>query len=294
MKYLLILAGILFMAGCTGDREDGEIKIAVSFAGDHPLSTAQYYQGIEDIKRHDNVSVTVRSAFMNHEMQMRQIDTLLADEPDIVVLEVVDPNSGTQIISRIRTAGVPVIGYNRLATGTYDLIVTPDYKSIARKTAEMIIRQLGTGNRTVLLVRDQYFGPQDSIFAYTIAATLEDPGNVAVMHVHIADIEMQFSPPDAVVCTTPESLRYLVSSHTLMPDKLLLIGPAQYELLDEPISVTLMLIDIRPYDSGARIVEAAAGYARGAFRHQHVDVIRIGDALMPVVYTPHRITIYND
>jgi DNA-binding LacI/PurR family transcriptional regulator len=294
MKYVLTLFGILFIAGCTVDREEREIKIAISFAGDHPITIAQYYQGIEDITRDYKVSVTVQSALMNHELQQRQIDTLLTDNPSVVALEVVDPHRGEQLISRIEAAGVPVIGFNRLAAGTYDLVVTPDYKTIARETAEMMIRQLGTGDRTVVLVRDQYFGPQDSLFAYTIAAILEDPGNFTVRHMHISDIEMQFLPPDAVVCTTPESLRYLVSSRARMPDKLLLIGPAQYELLDDPVSVTLMLIDIRPYDAGARIVESAAGYARGAFRHRHTDVIRVGDELFPVVYTPHRITIYND
>jgi len=302
MRKIIFLLGFLFFAGCNGDREPEPVTIAVSLAGEALFTATQYYQGIDEALQNRSDTVAIRTAMIDHKLQSRHIDTLLTLDPDVFVIEITDQQKGDELIAKIKNANVPVIGFNRLAKNqNYDLIITPDYKSIAQSMAEKTAEYANGNNQKIIMLHDPEFGAQNSLIVDTYLASLKDFDNLTFstheVNYTITDDRHKIEIPettlddaDIIVCSTPSLTSYIATSyHNAKPS--LLVGFGTRETFEEFGHINALLFDLQPFDTGVRIAESAIRYTRGEFRHYDGNVFQFGENIFPVVYTPHRVVL---
>ncbi len=311
MKYMWIIVIVLLTSGCDRDREERTVHIAVSLAGTDIITLTKHIQGITDAAEDENITVTWRTAMMDQELQRRQLDTLLAEVPDIIVVEIADARKADELFVKIKQSGLPVVGFNRLAPGfQYDLIVRPDYKSIGHEIAEIVIEKYDRRKKNVLLLHGLLFNDQESIFIERFLNSIEQFDNFDVKkveavhidngptgHIDIPDIDVLLKNMDIAIATNPFLTRSLIAGIMFMDKEGVEHRAPLIAGFDEREIFTfakieydnLLLIDRQPYNAGIRLIDAAADYARGAFRHLDGPVIRIGAYVIPVIYTPHTV-----
>lgn len=307
MKYVWFFIIVIVFAGCERDREEREIHIAVSLAGADQFTSMQHLKGLQDAAGGENITVSWRLAMMDADMQSRQLDTLLAGNPDIIAVSIADPRRPDDIIGKLKTAEIPVVGFNRLVPKfQYDLVVTPNYRSMGKDIAQQIINRDEPDIKNILLLHGLLTGVQDSLIVNSFLNTIEQYERYAVRVIEAehpkGNLRGSIHIPgdtDVIVAVNP----YLTgtvsdiikdsdedgSDHTSP----IIIGVGEPEMYLGIESDKLFLVSRQPYDGAIRLVDAAADYVRGRFRHDSEDVMQIGDYIYPVVYTPHR-TIHNN
>ncbi len=308
MKFVWFILFLCIATGCDREHEERPIRIAVSLAGIDGLTTTQQIEGMNNAAENVNVEITWRTAFSDHELQKRQIDTLLAKDHDIIAVEVADPRKSDEIFGKIRQSGLPVIGFNRLAPGfQYDLIVSPEYKTIGRELTEILIEKYDDGKKNVLLLHGLLLNDQESLFMEGFLNAIETADHFAITmveafhvengltgRIEIPDFNKELLRITDIVVTTNWYNAFSAAVGLLNTDQEgiehrspVIAGFGDREVLTTIGYDNLLLIDLQPYTAGIRLIDSAAGFVRGEFRHYDGPVIRIGEHLMPVVYTPH-------
>ncbi len=308
MKFAWFIVFLCIVAGCDREREERTISIAVSLAGSQIVTTTQHLQGIIDAADNELVELSWRAAWSDHEMQKRQIDTLLAKDHDIIAVEITDPRKAEEILGKIKQSGVPVIGFNRLAPGfQYDLIVSPDYRTIGRELAEIVIEKYDEEKKNLLLLHGLLFNDQESIFMEGFLNAIETADHFAITMIEAFHVDNgpsgRIEIPgydqellqniDIAIATNSHLTRTLavfMEKGNIEHRKPLIAGFGERGILMRIGYDNLLLVDHQTYTAGTRLIESAAGFVRGEFRHLNGPVIRIGEHLMPVIYTPHIIT----
>lgn len=304
MKYVWFIIILVLFTGCERDREERTVYVAVSLAGTDPITAAHYVEGISDAAGNGKITVDWRNAMMNPDLQKRQIDTLIAEEPDIIAVEITGPPVTGELLHNVKREGIPVIGFNRLVPGyPYDLIISSDYKAIGSELASIITEKYGSDETNILILHGILSAGQESVLIEKFLDETDafDNFNVTMFEqterVDVPGLQLRLRQADIVVAANYVLTRRLVAE-ILSPDNKsiehrspLIIGFGERELFaaSEIGYDNLILIDRQPYTAAARLIDAAAGYARGAFRHHDGPVIRIGEYMIPVIYTPHRI-----
>ncbi len=309
MKYIWFFLSLLILLGCEREREERTIHIAVSLAGSDAISSVKHIQGITDAAENENIELSWRTARWDYELQYRHIDTLLADDPDIIVIEIANPHKSNKIFERIEQQRIPVIGFNRLATAfQYDLVVNPDYQTIGVELAEAIIDTYDSQDTNVLFLHDLLFGDHGKSIVESFLSTIENHSNFKIktveashqnegpdIGIELPDITEQLQKADAAIATNPHLTRSLAQEIKMMDEagiehkSPLIAGIGGDETSIMIDYDNLLLIDRQPYTAGIYLIDAASDYIRGEFRHLEGPVLRIGDYIIPVVYTQHRI-----
>jgi hypothetical protein len=307
-RYLYPVLFIVLLAGCTGEREEKTVHVAVLLSGADRSAANQYVRAMDLSANAFGTEVTWRVAGLDPSLQRRQLDTLLTLQPDVVVFEPADPHTAGELIARTERAGVPVIGFNRpVSQRPYDLFITPDYKSIAREMADTVREHLGREGGSVLFVHDAESGIQDSLMLRAFLDALDGyvdiridveelfGGNDPTGRYRISDPEALVSSADIIVCShaglTGVLTDALSSFRTVQPSGItpLLIGIGDEAAIAELGEIRLLLFDLLSFDTGKRVLETAAHYARGGYRHYTGPVYRSSEYMFPVVYTPYRV-----
>jgi len=295
MRYVWFSVIILLTMGCDREREERTIHIAVSLAGTDAYASTKHIQAITDAAENGNIDVSWRIAQWDHELQNRQIDTLLAEGPDIIAVEITDPRRADEILGQIQQQGIPVVGFNRLAPSfQYDLIVGPDYHGIGNELAKALIDRYDSREINVLLFHGSLFGDRDSLIVESFISAIEKYDNFTVQKKEIVQREL-LQDSDAAIAIDPLLTRRLVQSITEMDEAGMehrspfIAGIGEKESFTMIDYDNLLLIDRQPYTAGTLLVNAASDYARGEFRHLEGPVVQVGEYMMPVVYTPYRV-----
>lgn len=315
MKFVWLIVFLCIIAGCDREREERPIRVAVSLGGTDVLTTTKHIQGMTEAAENAHVDITWRTAFSDYALQKRQIDTLLAKNHDIIAVEVADPRKADEIFGRIKRSGLPVIGFNRLAPGfQYNLIVSPDYRTIGRELAEIISERYGNGKKNVLLLHGLLFNDQESIFIEGFLDALEQFDNFTVTkfeafhvdngptgRIEIPDFNKELlRKADIVVATNWYNAFYWAVGLLNMDQESIghrspvIAGFGERDILTIIGYDNLLLVELHPYTMGLRLIESVNDYVRGEFRHPDRSVIRIGDHMIPVVYTPHKFVFTDE
>lgn len=295
MRYVWFSIIILLTIGCDREREERTIHMAVSLAGTDAYASTKYIQAITDAAEDGNIDVIWRIAQWDHELQNRQIDTLLAETPDIIAVEITDPRRADEILGPIQQQEIPVVGFNRLAPSfQYDLIVDPDYYEIGNELAEAVVERYDSREINILLLYGSLFSGQDSLIIESFLSVIEEYDNFTVQKKETVQKEL-LQDSDAAIAIDPLLTRRLVQSITEMDEAGMehrspfIAGIGEKESFTMIDYDNLLLIDRQPYTAGTLLVNAASDYARGEFRHLEGPVIQVGEYMMPVVYTPYRV-----
>ncbi len=295
MRYVWFSIIILLTIGCDREREERTIHMAVSLAGTDAYASTKYIQAITDAAEDGNIDVIWRIAQWDHELQNRQIDTLFAEMPDIIAVEITDPRRADEILGPIQQQEIPVVGFNRLAPSfQYDLIVSPDYYEIGNELAEAVVERYDSREINILLLYGSVFSGQDSLIIESFLSVIEEYDNFTVQKKETVQKEL-LQDSNAAIAIDPLLTRRLVQSITEMDEAGMehrspfIAGIGEKESFTMIDYDNLLLIDRQQYTAGTLLVNAASDYARGEFRHLEGPVIQVGEYMMPVVYTPYRV-----
>ena len=295
MRYVWFSIIILLTIGCDREREERTVHIAVSLAGTDAYASTKHIQAITDAAEDGNIDVIWRIAQWDHELQNRQIDTLFAEMPDIIAVEITDPRRADEILGPIQQQEIPVVGFNRLAPSfQYDLIVSPDYYEIGNELAEAVVERYDSREINILLLYGSVFSGQDSLIIESFLSVIEEYDNFTVQKKETVQKEL-LQDSNAAIAIDPLLTRRLVQSITEMDEAGMehrspfIAGIGEKESFTMIDYDNLLLIDRQQYTAGTLLVNAASDYARGEFRHLEGPVIQVGEYMMPVVYTPYRV-----
>lgn len=102
---------------------------------------------------HDNVELHVVSADDNDKHQIRQINTFMNEDVDLLIVSPNQMNTVTPAIDRAYDSGIPVVLFDRKTdSGKYTAFVGADNEKIGRTIGEYIATRLG-GKGTVVEIR---------------------------------------------------------------------------------------------------------------------------------------------
>lgn len=123
----------------------------------------------------DNIEVSIQSANDDTALQVSQCENLLNTGIDVLIIQPLDGSTVTPVIDACHDEGVPVISYDRMATGCdVDYYVTFDSVKVGEIQAQYVIDQAPEGNYIWLLG-----GPEDQ------NATLVAEGQTKVLQEYI-------------------------------------------------------------------------------------------------------------
>ena len=95
-------------------------------------------------------AVVIRSANGDDDLQFRQIKNLLNDGIDVLVFLPHDTGKAGRIVEAAHAKHVPVISYDRLASGAVDLYVGFDLFSVGRQQAQSLVDRAPKGKYLLL------------------------------------------------------------------------------------------------------------------------------------------------
>jgi D-xylose transport system substrate-binding protein len=95
-------------------------------------------------------AVVIRSANGDDDLQLRQIKELLEEGIDVLVFLPHDTSKAGRIVEAAHVKHVPVISYDRLASGLVDLYVGFDLFSVGREQAQSLVDRAPKGNYLLL------------------------------------------------------------------------------------------------------------------------------------------------
>ncbi|MDR7324939.1 sugar ABC transporter substrate-binding protein [Catenuloplanes niger] len=94
-----------------------------------------------------NCEVLYRNADSDAAQQATQAAELLAQDIRVLILDAVDATAAASVVTDAEARGVPVVAYDRLATGPVDYYVSFDNEKVGQVQAQSLLDALG-GERT--------------------------------------------------------------------------------------------------------------------------------------------------
>ncbi|MEU3795819.1 multiple monosaccharide ABC transporter substrate-binding protein [Streptomyces fructofermentans] len=93
-------------------------------------------------------STTLRYADNDPETQVTQVEAMIADGVDALVIASVDGRAFKDVLSKAKSANIPVISYDRLILGSdaVDYYATFDNVKVGQQQADFLVEQLGLVN----------------------------------------------------------------------------------------------------------------------------------------------------
>lgn len=116
-----------------GTKENGRIVIGMAMNEEidfiNELQTA-----LEDIAQADDgVEMIFTNANSDAEKQLSDVDSLIAQKPDVIVLRVVDADAGVACVEAVKNAGIPcVVQDTAVNTELYDCRIVGDQATVGR------------------------------------------------------------------------------------------------------------------------------------------------------------------
>ncbi|MDX1547222.1 MAG: sugar ABC transporter substrate-binding protein [Rhodothermales bacterium] len=156
LRFAVLLPALLLLGGCAApDEGKGTVFYLVPSLLDE--FQTESVKAIEEAFTALGYRVRVLDAQNRAEVQLNQLDDALLLGPAAVIIAAVDYDSVVPGIERVRAAGVPVLAFDRLVTGTQvDLSVVAGTVEMGRMAAREIVRLLearhGAAQGTVLQI----------------------------------------------------------------------------------------------------------------------------------------------
>lgn len=157
---VVTILGIGSLAACgandaadSGDGEGGGKKIALLLpeskttryeAQDRPLFEAKVEELCADCE------ISYFNADQDPAKQQQQVETAIAEEVGVIVLDPVDGKSAAGLVTSAQDAGIPVIAYDRFIEGA-DYYMSFDNATVGKLQAEALVEATGGKGRILML-----------------------------------------------------------------------------------------------------------------------------------------------
>ncbi|GIN91705.1 D-xylose ABC transporter substrate-binding protein [Siminovitchia terrae] len=166
--FTILLASIVFMAGCiqseeagvkptTGKKNDDDIVIGFSVGTTKQERWQREVEMAKEFAAKNGFELMVQSAEEDASKQVKQVENLITKGMDVLLISAQDSESAGAVVDVAHEAGVPVVAYDRLVkNGDLDYYVTFDTEKVGELQAKSLVEQYPKGNYIWLLG-----GPED-------------------------------------------------------------------------------------------------------------------------------------
>ncbi|UGU14927.1 substrate-binding domain-containing protein [Sinomicrobium kalidii] len=147
-----LLAGIVF--ACSGLKEKDEIKIGFS----QGMTTDDWRKQMNKSMRleaslHDNVELTILDANDDVEKQVKDIETLIGNQSDILIISPIQSRPVTAIVEKSIKAGIPVIVIDRkIENESYTAYIGADNIEVGRNAGRYIASNTSGKGKEIKIV----------------------------------------------------------------------------------------------------------------------------------------------
>lgn len=213
-KFLLLML-IVLLTSCQKSEKDIQIGFLI-----HSLSSSRWQMDTELIRKRAEergVKITIKNAEGDENIQLGQVNELLAEDIDVIIVVAANQNTAAGIIRSAHKQNVPVIAYDRMIRNSdVDYLVSFQYDMVGQLMIDYAIRKRPSGNY-VILWGDPSDGNAQAVQSAQIRAI--DPylknGQINLMYKTFIDgwskenafffmkqiIEFSQSGIDAVICS---------------------------------------------------------------------------------------------
>ena len=139
--FFLLCAGLVgCLIGCSSHRPSPQYRIGVSQCSDDAWRQRMNYELQRELIFHPELSLHIRQASDNSEIQCQQIDSFIAERVDLLI---VSPNEAEEVkpaVSRAYDAGIPVIVADRQVSGEkWTAFIGGDNYSVGQLMAQWLL-----------------------------------------------------------------------------------------------------------------------------------------------------------
>jgi len=138
-------------ASAAASAADDEFIVGVSWNNyDQPRWACCDAPGIREVVEAAGGKVIETVAANSNEIQLSNIDGLIAQGMDVLILLAKDPDAMTAKLAELKSLGIPVIGYDRLVDNPDVFYLTFDNQGVGRIMAEIITGLVPKGNYAII------------------------------------------------------------------------------------------------------------------------------------------------
>ena len=159
-----------------------ETKTTRYEAFDHPL----FQKALSDLC--PDCQLKYANSNQDAAQQQSQAESMLTQGIDVMVLDPVDGAAAEAIVNKAQAQGVPVVSYDRLASGPVSYYVSFDNKKVGELQGQELLKQLGSGASSdkIVMINGSPTDPNAAQFKAGAHSVLD--GNV--------DIAKEYDTPD--------------------------------------------------------------------------------------------------
>ncbi|WP_066633596.1 substrate-binding domain-containing protein [Desulfolucanica intricata] len=195
LKKLLLLGVLalsLSLTGCPGKGEQKPItppvKIGISLAGMERDGNQIIKKVMNERRRKDRVNLIWQDAQNDPDKQQKQIEQLLEQNVKVVILQLVDPSMGPDIVPKLTEKGVKVLALETLPANTpLDGYIASDHRRVGELQARYVLQQAAAAGKPFRVLVLQ--GDPLDLAARDITAANEEvlKGNPQVAELRVKD-----------------------------------------------------------------------------------------------------------
>ena len=138
-------------AAATGSPADDELVVGISWNNyDQPRWACCDAPGIKEVVEAAGGRVIETVAANSTEIQLSNIDGLIAQGMDVLILLAKDPDAMQAKLDEVKGLGIPIIGYDRLVEDEEVFYITFDNQGVGRIMAETLTALVPEGNYAII------------------------------------------------------------------------------------------------------------------------------------------------
>lgn len=128
-------AAVITLGVCSMGASAEEEKLVIGMAMNEEIDFVNELQNAlkEQAEKAGDVEIIFTNANGNAEKQLSDIDSLIAQEPDVIVMRTVDPDAGISCVEAVKNAGIAcVVQDTSVNTDIYDCRITGDQSLVGQ------------------------------------------------------------------------------------------------------------------------------------------------------------------
>ena len=157
----------------------GFVPIAMGFN-----ETQAWRAGMERQAKDLGYEVVVRDPNWNIEAGIQAINSLIAEKPDVLIVESIDDRSYNKLVKKAMDAGIPTIQMQLRSQVVSDAFIGPDWEDMGAHTANGLVKKCGEGsggNGKVAIIQGALAAPASLFQIKGIEDTLKSHPEIKIV-----------------------------------------------------------------------------------------------------------------
>jgi ABC-type sugar transport system substrate-binding protein len=150
--------------------------------------TQGWLAGMQRQAKELGYSIVVRDPNWSVESGIEAINSLIAEKPDVLIIQNNDNRSYNRLVRRALDSGIPTIQVQQRVQTASDAYIGPDWVDLGRRTAEGLVERCGAGTSgKVAIVQGATAAPASILMLQGIEETLKAHPEIHVVSSQAAD-----------------------------------------------------------------------------------------------------------